>query len=220
MRLEGVKVAYGDKVVLDIDRCRFEKSDICAIIGSNGCGKSTLARVIAGVIQPDSGTVNLEGKREIGYMPQQNYAFYGTTRKNISLGVAGRPGDTDHIDDLMDALGLTGLANAKAKSLSGGELARMALARTLAGYHDVLILDEPTAAFDAVSTLVAEKIIRAYRDERGACVLIITHSISQARRIADHVVFMSDGRICERGETNETLSSPKTAALKSFIEVA
>ena len=89
MRLEGIVKRYGDKTVLTIDALSFESGRIYAIIGANGCGKSTLVRIAAGVLAPDAGSVERAGE-QVGFMPQRSYAFYGTLRRNLMLGGSRR----------------------------------------------------------------------------------------------------------------------------------
>lgn len=231
MRLEGIVKRYGDKTVLAIDALSFEPGRIYAIIGANGCGKSTLVRIAAGVLAPDAGSVDRAGE-QVGFMPQRSYAFYGTLRRNLMLGAHGelprgaaagsaRDAWAARADELMAALDLTRLADDAAKRLSGGETARMALARVLMARYDLLVLDEPTAALDIRSTLAAEELLRAYRDEQGAGIVVVTHFIKQARRIADEVLFLHEGRLLEHGDTAKVLSRPcRTPELQRFLDLA
>ena len=219
MKLCGLQQEFGKRIALDIPAFEFERGRIYAIVGSNGCGKSTLARAVCGIAKPTAGTVERAENETCAYMPQESYAFYGTLRHNIALGMQKAERDSTRINELMDALELTQLARAKAKSLSGGETARMALARVLVGNHGFLVLDEPTAALDVNSTLAAERLIGQYRDQHGVGVLLITHSMSQAQRVCDQVVFMDAGRICEHGPTDQVLRDPQTTELRHFIEV-
>lgn len=219
MKLHGIRQCFGDRVALDIPEFEFERGRIYAIVGSNGCGKTTLARVVCGLIEPTVGTREPAPGEECGYMPQISYAFYGTVRHNVQLGLPSGARDRVDVDAVMASLGLGALSGAKAKSLSGGETARLALARTLVGDHTVLVLDEPTAAFDVNATLVAEHLIRTYQGNHDACVLLITHSIAQARRVSDRIVFMDGGCIVEEGPTSQTLRAPKTGEFQHFLEI-
>ena len=218
MKLYGIKQCFGARVALDIPQFEFDRGRIYAILGSNGCGKSTLARIISGVMKPSAGTVEHTADETCGYMPQKSYAFYGSVYRNIRMGLSA-DADESRIAALIDRLGLAELANEKAKRLSGGETARMALARTLAGTHSFLVLDEPTAALDVSSTLAAEQLIGEYRSANDAGVLLITHSISQASRVSDHIIFIDEGRICEEGSAKEHLANPATGLFRDFIEV-
>ena len=118
----------------------------------------------------------------------------------------------------MKALGIEALAGQRAKKLSGGETARMALCRILMKPYELLILDEPTAAMDMESTLAAEECIRAYCSETGCGVLLITHSISQARRLAHRVIVLHEGKLIEQGDAQPVLSAPQEEQTRRFLE--
>lgn len=219
MRIDGLIVRYGDVTALDIDGLVLERGTSYAVIGANGCGKSTLARCIAGVLEPTAGAVALEADDRVRYMPQRSYAFYGSTRANVLLGADAASGAMGRAEELMDALDLTALAQQKAKRLSGGQTARMALARTLVGPGTWLLLDEPTAAFDGESMLKAERLVQEYRESFDAGVVYITHSLKQAARVSDMLVFMEGGRIVEMGRTEQLLDRPRTPSLARFLEL-
>ena len=219
MRIDGLIVRYGDATALDIDGLVLERGTSYAVIGANGCGKSTLARCIAGVLEPTAGAVALEADDRVRYMPQRSYAFYGSTRANVLLGADAASGAMGRAEELMDALDLTALAQQKAKRLSGGQTARMALARTLVGPGTWLLLDEPTAALDGESMLKAERLVQEYRESFDAGVVYITHSLKQAARVSDMLVFMEGGRIVEMGRTEQLLDRPRTPSLARFLEL-
>lgn len=219
MRIDGLIVRYGDVTALDIDGLVLERGTSYAVIGANGCGKSTLARCIAGVLEPTAGAVALEADDRVRYMPQRSYAFYGSTRANVLLGADAASGAMGRAEELMDALDLTALTQQKAKRLSGGQTARMALARTLVGPGTWLLLDEPTAALDGESMLKAERLVQEYRESFDAGVVYITHSLKQAARVSDMLVFMEGGRIVEMGRTKQLLDRPRTPSLARFLEL-
>ena len=147
-------------------------------------------------------------------MPQKSYAFRMSTERNILLN----GGDKDRFAYLMNALNLEHLCRHPAKKLSGGETAKMALARLLMRSYHLLILDEPTAAMDMESTLAAEDLIRSCRKETGCAVLLITHSIQQARRIADRMIYLHEGCLIEQGETEQLLNRPLKDETRRFLE--
>ena len=219
MRIDGLIVRYGDVTALDIDGLVLERGTSYAVIGANGCGKSTFARCIAGVLEPTAGAVALEADDRVRYMPQRSYAFYGSTRANVLLGADAASGAMGRAEELMDALDLTALAQQKAKRLSVGQTARMALARTLVGPGTWLLLDEPTAALDGESMLKAERLVQEYRESFDAGVVYITHSLKQAARVSDMLVFMEGGRIVEMGRTRQLLDRPRTPSLARFLEL-
>ena len=214
MIFKGLKKTYDGRCVLDVPELSLESGKIYAVIGANGSGKSTLARLIAGTEKADGGYIKSDVS--IGYMPQKCYAFKMSTRKNLRINRSDN--DTEHEDMLMESLGISQLADEKATKLSGGETARMALARLLMKKYELLVLDEPSSAMDIESTLTAEKLIRSYREESGAAVLIITHSVSQAERIADEVIFLSAGELIERGSPEKLIHFPENEKTKQFID--
>ena len=213
MKIAALTKTYADRTVLNLPEIELPPGQITAVIGANGSGKSTLAKVLAGIERADQKAWKCPSVR-IGYMPQKNYAFRLSTARNIALN-----GDnTERRAALMTALQLEPLAKRRAKKLSGGETAKMALARLLMAHYELLILDEPTSAMDMESTLAAEKLLAAYCRELGCTVLLITHSIQQARRIADQVIFLRQGELVEQGKTELVLSAPNREETKQFLE--
>ena len=214
MKFEKIAKSYGDRCVLNIGDIEFTQNRVYAVIGANGSGKSTFAKVIAGTVKADEAVK--KPKVKIGYMPQKSYAFHLSLRNNLRINRKKRKSESDE-DALMQCLKIENLASSPAKKLSGGETARMALARLLMNDYELLILDEPTAAMDIESTQLAEKLILDYKNKTGCAVLLITHSIAQAERMADEVLFMHEGELCERGNAYEVLHSPKNEKTKEFI---
>ena len=213
MILENLKKSYNGRLVLDVEALNLEDGKIYAVIGANGSGKSTLAKLAAGVLEHDGGRTEKQ-YLSIGYMPQKSFAFRMSLRNNMLIN----GDDAQRAQELLDALKLGHLSEAKAKRLSGGETARMALARLLMRDYELLVLDEPSSAMDIESTLLAEKLIRDYRDRTGCAVLIVTHSISQAERIAGEVLFLYEGRLIERGSPEKLINNPESEITRRFIE--
>ena len=199
--------SYGTRVVLDLPALDWPEGQISAVIGPNGSGKSTLARVLAG-IEPADGKSRPLAACRIGFLPQKSYAFRMSTARNIALNGS----DTARQARLMAALGLEELRDQRAKKLSGGETSKMALSRLLMKDY------EPAAAMDMESTLSAEKLIRETCKETGCAVLLITHSISQARRIADRVLVLHQGKLVEQGATEAVLSAPSKEETRRFLD--
>ena len=213
MVLRNLKKSYNGRRVLELDELSLEKGKIYAVIGANGSGKSTLAKLAAGVLGHDGGRME-KPDLSIGYMPQKSFAFRMSLRKNMLIN----GDDAQCAQELLGALKLGHLSEAKAKRLSGGETARMALARLLMRDYELLVLDEPSSAMDIESTLLAERLIRDYRDRTGCAVLIVTHSINQAGRIADEVLFLSEGRLIERGSPEKLIKHSENEITRRFIE--
>ncbi len=214
MILKPFSKTYEGITVLDFPGLELRPGAVYSVIGANGSGKSTFAKILAGILRADEKKRPLGENVSVGYMPQKNYAFRMTVRSNILLG--GR--DEQRAQKLMDELQLSHLNGKRADRLSGGEMARMALARLMMKRFDLVILDEPTAAMDMETTLLAEKLIREYADQTGCTLILVTHSLQQARRISDETIFFRKGRMVEQGSSAELLNTPKTMELKQFVE--
>ena len=213
MKTLAFSKTYNKRVVLDLPELDLPEGQITAVLGPNGSGKSTFAKVLSGIEAADDRRAILTGI-SVGYLPQKSFPFRMSTEKNILQN----GNDPARAAALMKALGIEALAGQSAKKLSGGETARMALCRILMRHYGLLILDEPTAAMDMESTLAAEDCIRRYCDETGCGVLLITHSISQARRLAHRVIVLHEGTLIEQGDTECVLTSPREAQTRRFLE--
>ena len=213
MKILSFSKTYEKRCVLDFPGIQLQPGKIYAIIGANGSGKSTFAKILAGVLKADQKGPFLD-TQSVGYMPQKNYAFRMTTKANVLLN--GK--DEQRANALLDAIGLRELENKRADRLSGGETARMALARLMMKSYDAVILDEPTAAMDMETTLLSEKLIVEYVRETGCALVLVTHSLQQARRIADEVLYFHKGKLLESGPKEQILYDPQKAETRQFLE--
>jgi len=214
MNIAAFTKTYEGRRVLDFPATVLEPGKIYCVIGANGSGKSTFIKVLAGVIVADGGRQPIAANLSVGYMPQKNYAFRMSLQDNILLG--GK--DMAKAERLMQAMGLAHLAHKRANRLSGGETARMALVRLMMKPFSLLLLDEPTAAMDMESSAMAERLIRAYTAETGCTLILVTHSLQQARRLADGVLFFQEGRLLEAGEKEQVLYTPKQPETQKFLD--
>ena len=213
MKIHAFSKTYEGRTVLDFPGTELEPGRICAVIGANGSGKSTFAKILSGVLKPDR-RGPLSDAKTVGFMPQKNYAFRMTTKANILLNGP----DEARADRLMEAIQLTELSSKRADKLSGGETARMALVRLMMRAYDLVILDEPTATMDMETTLLSEKLIVEYVRETGCALILVTHSLQQAKRIADEVWYFHKGSLLEAGAKEQVLDTPKRAETKQFLE--
>lgn len=211
MKIPPMTKTYGTRRVLNMPELELERGCVYAVIGANGSGKSTYAKILSGVEKSDA-KIALNGIK-VGYMPQKSYAYRMSTRANIML--AGS--DRDRCEKLMQALRIEHLADKAAHRLSGGETARMALARLMMREYDLLILDEPTAAMDMESTGFTEEIVTDYCKRTGCTVLLVTHSLQQAKRVADRVLFLDKGELVEHGDKECVLNNPQQERTKIFL---
>ena len=213
MKISAFSKSYGSRTVLHVPDLELPDGRITAVIGPNGSGKSTLAKILAGIECSDQKRSPLTAL-SVGYMPQKSYAFRMSVARNLALNGS----DLERREKLLHGLQIDSLSRHSAKRLSGGETARMALARLLMRDYKLLILDEPTASMDVESTLAAERLLADYCRDTGAGILLVTHSLQQARRIAQHVLFLHQGELREQGEASRLLSSPETEELRRFLE--
>ena len=211
MNLPAFSKTYDGVKVLDFPGLELKPGKIYAILGANGSGKSTFARIAAGILPADQ-KCWIPGS--VGYLPQKPYAFRMTVKKNILL----TGGSTEHADELMAALSLTALQGKRADRLSGGETARMAMARLMMKQYDMVILDEPTAAMDMETTSAAEELILRYARDTGCILILVTHSLQQARRVADEALYFYKGKLLESGEAAGLLYHPNQPETKQFLE--
>ena len=213
MKITSFSKTYDGRTVLDFPGMELQTGKIYAVIGANGSGKSTLAKILAEILPADQKEKHGDGG-SIGYMPQKNYAFRMSTRANILLN--GR--DEARAGKLIDSLQLRHLESKRADKLSGGETARMALARLMMKAYDMVLLDEPTAAMDMETTLLSEKLIVEYVRETGCALILVTHSLQQARRIADEVWYFHRGKLLEAGAKDQVLYQPVMAETRQFLD--
>ncbi len=224
--VEQLKKGYADRMVLDVDNLVLESGHTYALVGPNGSGKSTLLRILAGVIDASEGGIAVHGdvhaeELHVGYMPQKGYSFGFSVFRNVALALEGngltRSEINERVTSALDAVGISDLADARGSGLSGGEAQRMALARILVQDLDIALLDEPTASMDITATMLVEDALAKYREKTGCLLLVATHAPSQARRIANSIVMLSEGKVVECGDAQKVLLQPASAQGREFL---
>ena len=213
MKISAFSKTYEGRTVLDFPGLELQPGKIYAVIGANGSGKSTFGKILAGILTADRRGSCLD-TGAVGYMPQKNYAFRMSTKANILLN--GKDEAKAHA--LMKAIQIDTFADKRADKLSGGETARMALVRLMMKRYDLVILDEPTAAMDMETTILSENLITDYVRESGCAMILVTHSLQQARRIADEVLYFHKGKLLEFGPKETVLYTPAMAETRQFLE--
>ena len=211
MKLPAFSKTYEGITVLDFPGIELQPGKIYAVIGANGSGKSTFAKILSGVLPADR---KVQLPQSVGYLPQKPYAFRMNTKKNILLGGT----DESRAEELMKDLRLCHLEKKRADRLSGGETARMAIARLMMKQFQLVILDEPTAAMDIETTAAAESLILDYTRKTGCVMVLVTHSLQQARRVADEALFFYKGRLLETGAKEQVLYQPAQPETRRFLE--
>ncbi|MEA2928032.1 MAG: tungstate transport system ATP-binding protein [Hyphomicrobiales bacterium] len=188
------------------------------LLGPNGSGKSTLLRLAMGLAQPTSGRISWGGRAEPGprlaMMFQRPVMLRRTAASNVAYALLRR--DDARVAELLKEAGLSELANRPARRLSGGEQQRLALARALARDPEILFLDEPTASLDPAATKAVEDIVQDVAAS-GVKIVMATHDIGQARRLAGDIVFMARGRIVERADARTFFDAPATKEAAAFL---
>ncbi len=190
-----------------------------ALLGPNGAGKSTLLRLMHGLLHPSAGAVVWPEALSQAMVFQRPIMLRASVLANIEYGLSlrGVPAQERRAraQAALERVGLPQLANRQARKLSGGEQQRVALARAWALEPEVLFLDEPTASLDPASSREVERIIGEIAG--GTKIVMTTHNLGQAKRSADEVVYLEDGRLLEQTPADEFFRQPRTGAARNFI---
>src|SRR5829696_10424326 len=229
--VRGANKHYGDFAALDNIDFDVPSGSLTALLGPSGSGKSTLLRAIAGLDQPDTGTITINGqdvtnvppqRRGIGFVFQHYAAFkHLTVRDNVGFGlrIRKRPKAEirQRVDELLALVQLDGFADRYPAQLSGGQRQRMALARALAVEPRVLLLDEPFGALDARVREELRDWLRRLHDEVHVTTVLVTHDQEEAMEVASRIVVMNHGRIEQVGTPAELYEHPATEFVMSFV---
>ncbi|MRR31731.1 phosphate ABC transporter ATP-binding protein [bacterium] len=220
--LSHVTRSYGNRQVVNIDSLEVQPGEILAIVGPSGAGKSTLLRLLNFLEVPDSGTIRyhsqvvdyfhvpLQTKRSVTTVFQSPALLSGSVVANLQFGlrIRGLRDGHEHIETMLERLGLSHLRHSSAQTLSGGEMQRVALARALILNPQVLLLDEPTANLDPYNVELIEGVIRELNQAHQVTMVLVTHNVFQARRLADRVALMLNGEIVELTDTRTFFENP------------
>lgn len=234
VELTGINKEY-DKEVLQVDSLVLKKGLIYGIIGPSGAGKTTLLRIINLLTPPSSGTYHFKGKplpgngrerlalqRSMALVFQKTLLFRDSVWNNVAYGLRARkysPAEIDRrVGELLEQLGMADLAHRRADTLSGGEAQRVAIARAVAFDPELLLLDEPTANLDPGNVEVIEEMIRKMSRAGSMTVVMVTHNVFQARRIADEVIFIDDGKVVEMGPAKKIFSKAEHEKTRLYVE--
>lgn len=225
----GLDLTLRKRTILSDLSAAFLPGAVSAIVGPNGAGKSSLLHMLAGLIRPTGGAVQLDGEplahassaeraRRIAFLPQSpEIAWDVDVAHLVSLGRlpwrgrSSAAADAAATDAALLRADLTDFAHRKAQRLSGGEKARVHLARMLAGQADWLLLDEPFAALDPGHVLAASRLLRQ-EAERGAGVVVILHDLTLAAHLADHVLLLKEGALFSAGHPRAVFTAETLAA--------
>jgi tungstate transport system ATP-binding protein len=225
IQFDGVEVTLGATSILRNVSLRFEPGAPTVLIGPNGSGKTTLLRTAMGLVPLAAGSIRW-GARGDGSPARSALVFQRPVmlRRSVAgnvrfaLAVAGVPRNEreERAQHLLALVGLSALAERPAPRLSGGERQRLALARALARDPVVLFLDEPTASLDPAATLAIEELVLAI-SARGVKVVMTTHDLGEAARLAGDVVLLHRGQVAESGPAMQVLRNPQTETARGFM---
>jgi len=227
----GIHKSFNGHVALDDVSVAVPEGSLTAILGPSGGGKSTLLRVIAGLEEPDAGTVLINGldvtgvpaqDREIGFVFQHYAAFkHMTVRDNVGFGLRIRKRPKAEIEcsasELLELVQLETYADRYPSQLSGGQRQRMALARALAIEPRVLLLDEPFGALDARVRQELRAWLKRLQEEVGVTTVFVTHDQEEAMDLADQIVLVNEGRVEQAGTPHELYEEPANDFVMRFV---
>lgn len=233
LEIENIYYDYREKkelypVLADINLSVEEGEFIC-LIGPSGCGKTTLFNILVGLDRPDQGKIKLKGeditctRGHIAYMPQKDLLFpWRTVIENLLLGVEINKGDLEaarkEAEELIPLFGLEGFADSYPEQLSGGMKQRAALLRTVLTHHDILALDEPFGALDALTRSKMQDWILSIKAELNKTILFITHDIEEAITLADRIIVLKGSPAAVVKELKLELPYPRQKTDRIFIE--
>jgi len=228
--LKNVRRRLSDAFQLQIGDLTVERREVFALLGPTGSGKTTLLRILTGLEIPDDGIIEFNGTllnrstplsvvRRIAMVHQRPILINGSVAGNIAYGLRTRSLASDaKVAQILQRLGLDRLIRQDARSLSGGQVQLVALARALVLEPEVLLLDEPSANLDPAYVALVESVIREARMSREMTVIWATHNLFQARRVCDRVMLMLNGSIVEIGDNETFFASPSDSRTAAFIE--
>jgi ABC-type Fe3+/spermidine/putrescine transport system ATPase subunit len=231
LAIESLSVSYGAAPVLRDVSLDVQRGELVALLGSSGCGKTTLLRSIAGFVTPDSGAIRVEGRDILGLPPEkrdtammfQSYALWPhmSVADNIGYGLRMRGWKKDaiakRVDEMLALLQLGGFAPRSVTQLSGGQRQRVALGRALAVSPHVLLLDEPMSNLDYKVRLELRHELRALQQRIGITAVYVTHDREEALTLADRIAVLDAGRVVQYGAPEEIFHRPTSAFVAGFM---
>jgi len=228
-QLRELRKEYVGRTVADIERLDIRRGEVLALVGPSGACKSTLLRLLNFLEHPTAGRIIYQGqaingsaplpvRRQVTTVFQRPMLLKTSVHANVAYGLRLRGQRVDgQVHDILARVGLEQMARSSAHKLSGGEMQRVALARALVIDPAVLLLDEPTANLDPYNIGLIEDIVRQHNRERGTTVVLVTHNVFQARRLADRVGLILSGRLVEVANTPTFFDAPSDPRTAAFV---
>lgn len=236
IEFKNIKKAYGKKVIMEEFNLSVQQGEFVTIIGSSGCGKTTVLKMINGLIEPTSGDVFVKGanirdknltelRRNIGYAIQGSVLFpHMTVEQNISyvpnlINKKNKEKTNAAVSKWMKLVGLDGeLKDRYPSELSGGQQQRVGIARALAASPDILLMDEPFGAVDEITRGQLQNELKQIHQKTGITILFVTHDISEALKLGTKVLVMDKGQIQQYDKPDEILRNPKTDFVRQLVD--
>jgi tungstate transport system ATP-binding protein len=230
--LQQVSKRHSESFVLRVDQLDIAAGEVFCLPGPTGAGKSTLLRLLSGIEPPTSGSVIFDGRplegpmtplsalRRIVMVHQQPLLLTGTVRFNVEYGLRlrGLRASSCKVEEVLEHLGLAKLAGQSARTLSGGQVQLVALARALVLEPDVLLLDEPTGHLDPARVALMEETILEAQGRRKMTVVWATHNLFQARRVGNKVGLLLNGSLIEVAPTRQFFENPTDERTAQFVQ--
>jgi tungstate transport system ATP-binding protein len=231
-QVRDLNKVYEGREVLRVDHLDIHRGEIFGLVGPSGAGKSTLLRLLNFLEPPTSGSIQFLGtkfgpnqpmpldlRRRVTTVFQRPILLSGNVWTNITYGLRlrGHRNATHRVEDALDQVGLTALARQQARTLSGGEAQRVALARAMVLQLDALLLDEPTANLDPYNVGLIEDIVQSLNRERGTTIVLVTHNVFQAKRLAHRVALILNGGVVEVAGVDSFFQSPQDPRTAAFV---
>jgi lipopolysaccharide export system ATP-binding protein len=203
--------SYNKRTVVNDVSLTVNRGEIVGLLGPNGAGKTTSFYMIAGLVQPDQGTVTIDGndvtrlpmhrraRLGLGYLPQE---------ESIFRNLLNRSQRRERTEQLLERFGITKLAKSLAITLSGGEKRRLSIARSLCTDPKIIMLDEPFAGVDPLAVEDIQRIVRELREQDNLAILITDHSVRETLSIVDRAFLIHDGRVILQGTSEEIVNNP------------
>lgn len=231
-KIDNLAKEYGKRQVVDIEALEVHRGEVLALVGPSGSGKSTLLRLMNFLEPPTSGCIEFEGvpfkageemplemRRRVTTVFQRPILLDRNVWDNVTFGLRLRNlrEQREQTQAALEDVGLGPLARQRARTLSGGEAQRVALARAMVLHPDVLLLDEPTANLDPYNVSMIESIIRRLNTRQGVTLVLVTHNVFQAKRLAHRVAFLLEGKIIEVDEVEPFFNTPGDPRTAAFV---
>lgn len=236
IEFKNIKKAYGNKVILDDFNLSVAQGEFVTVIGSSGCGKTTVLKMVNGLIEPTSGDIFVDGenireknmtefRRNIGYAIQGSVLFpHMTVEQNVAyvpnlLNKKDKEKTKLAVSKWMKLVGLDDELKGRYPSeLSGGQQQRVGIARALAASPNILLMDEPFGAVDEITRGQLQNELKQIHEKTGITILFVTHDISEALKLGTKALVMDKGQIQQYGKADELLRNPKTDFVKRLVE--